>query len=53
MKRMNITIKKMIMCMLHDVKLPKSFWPEAMHSPVDWINLSHLDLLDSDVPKRA
>lgn len=43
----------MIMCMLHDAKLPKSFWPEVMHSPVDWINLFHLDLLDSDVPKRA
>lgn len=39
--------------MLHDVKLPKLFWPEAMHFPVDLINLSHLDLLDSNVPKRA
>lgn len=39
--------------MLSNVKLPKSFWIEAMRTVVDLINLSPSNLLDGDILDRV
>ena len=39
--------------MLFHVKLPKSFWGEAMRTAVDLINLSPSYPLEGDIPKRV
>lgn len=42
---MNRTIGEIIRCILSHVKLPKSFWGEAVRTAVDLINLSPLQFL--------
>jgi len=50
---MNRTICEIIKCMLSHVKLPKSFWGEAMKTAVDLINLSLSVPLNCDFPQKV
>ena len=52
-ERMNRTIGEKIRCMLSDVKLPKSFWVNAIRTAVDLINLSPSAPLDNDILERV
>ncbi|CAL9003904.1 unnamed protein product [Prunus brigantina] len=51
-ERMSRTIVERIRTMLSHVKLPKSFWGEALMTAVDLINLSPSAPLNGDVPNK-
>lgn len=52
-ERTNRSITERVRCMLSNVKLPKSFWAEAMRTAVDLINLSPSVPLDGAIPERV
>ena len=52
-ERMKRTIEERIRCMLSHLKLPKSFWGEAVRTSIDLIKLSPSVPLKGDVPERV
>lgn len=50
---MNRTLIERVRCLLHDAKLPRRFWAEALSTAAHVINLSPSVPLQGDVPDKV